>query len=99
MLDFYIIEDHARTPLTPDQLEAMWAGALDERTFYNLRQKGVIGGRYDYHIDFRWDTDVVLQIQQKIKIGGIEYDTDVQRLVVVLDAAEKQRSGLMAFAD
>jgi len=99
MLDFYIIEDQRQKPRTPEELGRAYAGGLDDNTFENLQKKGIVDKRFDDYSDFRWGTEMILQIRQTIQKKKMEKDTDVQKLVILFEAAEQQRSGLIAYGD
>jgi hypothetical protein len=99
MLDFYIIEDEKPKPSNPGQSNLAYAGGLDDRTFDNLQRKGIIDGRFDYYTDFRWGTELIEQIRKTIQTKRMEKDSDVQSLLVLLDIAGQQKSGLIAYAD
>jgi hypothetical protein len=99
MLDFYIIEDDKPKPSNPGQSNLTYAGGLDDRTFDNLQRKGIIDGRFDYYSDFRWGTELIEQIQKTVQTKRMEKDSDVQSLLVLLEIAGRQKSGLIAYAD
>jgi hypothetical protein len=98
MLDFYIIEDEKQKPQLPGQL-LKYAGGLDDKTFDNLQRKGIIDKRFDYYSDFRWGKELVEQLRQRIGKQKIEKDTDVQKLMCILNLAELHESGLIAYGD
>ena len=97
MLDFYLIPDIQPTPGSPESLEHV--GALDSRTFRLLKEKHIIPPHYDYYTDFRWNNDLVQQLENTILNTSLLADTDVQRLLVLLRAAREAQSGLVAYAD
>ena len=99
MLDFYIIEDDKPKPSNPGQSNLTYAGGLDDRTFYNLKRKGIIDDRFDYYSDFRWGTQLIAQIRKTIQNRKMERDSDVQSLLTLLDFAGRQKSGLIAYGD
>ena len=51
MLDFYIIKDDQAKPNYPEQLGLEFAGGLDDKTFENLQNKGIIDKRFDFYLD------------------------------------------------
>ncbi len=97
MLDFYLIPDNQSTPVSPGSLEP--AGGLDSRTFRLLKEKNIIPPHYDYYTDFRWNNTLVQQLEDKLLATGMPADTDAQQLLVLLRAARKRQSGLVAYAD
>jgi hypothetical protein len=99
MLDFYIIEDDKPKPRDPEQMSLTHAGGLDDKTFHNLQKKGIIDQRFDFYSDFRWGTQLVSQMQQTIQRKNMGGDTDVQKLVLLLDLAGQKESGLIAYGD
>ena|SRR5882762_9577763 len=99
MLDFYIIEDDRSGPPNPEQMNLEFAGGVDDDTFGNLQKKGIIDTRFGYHSHFRWRTIVIRQIRQIISNKKIDSDTDVKKLVELLDIAQANNSGLIAYGD
>ncbi len=97
MLDFYFIVDEASKPLNgPLVLE--FAGDLDDKTFANLQKKGVIDDHF-YYSDFRWSEGILKQIRERINQEQMHADTDVVKLLRLVDAALKMKSGLIAYGD
>lgn len=97
MLDFYIIADDQPRPANIEVLE--YAGGLDSDVFKRLQNKGIIDQRFNYYSDFRWGTDIIVQISRAVTIKKIESDTDVSQLLTLLNIAQARNSGLMAFGD
>lgn len=77
MLDFYLIDDDKQKPNSPGQGNLTYAGGLEDSAFDNLQRKGIIDGRFDHYSTFRWDTNLIKQIQSTIKKKGMEKDSDV----------------------
>lgn len=98
MLDFYFISDDQTKPNYPDQ-DLELAGSLDAKTFDSLIQKGIIDSRFDYYSDFRWSETLVKQMRQTIEDRQSYSDTDVKKLLELIDSALSKRSGLMAYGD
>jgi hypothetical protein len=99
MLDFYIIEDEKSKPSDPGQSNLTYAGGLDDKTFDRLQRKGIIDDRFDYYSGFRWGTQLIGPIRQTIKNKKMEKDSDVQALIILLDIAGQESSGLIAYGD
>ncbi|WP_333574941.1 hypothetical protein [Sphingobacterium sp.] len=99
MLDFYIIDDKQVKPDFPEKAGLVFAGQLDEKTFSNLRQKGIIATRFDYYTDFRLDTALIKQIQQIILNKERQIDIDIKSFIQILDIASNKQSGLIAYSD
>lgn len=99
MFDFYLIEDEEARPNYPEQSQLQFAGSLDEKTFSNLKLKGLIGNQFDYYSDFRWGTAIIVQMRQHIIRRQITNDSDVKHLISLLDIAEKNETGLIAYSD
>lgn len=99
MLDFYIIKDEQATPKYPEQLKLEFVGQLNEETFGNLQNKGIIDHKLDYYSDFRIRTTVIKQIRKTIINKQINSDSDVKKLMELLDIADQKQCGLMAFGD
>jgi hypothetical protein len=97
MLIFYLINDDHVKPNTPQ--EKKHVGGLDDQTFENLKRKGIIDTRFDYYSDFRWGTAIIKQILEKISQKQIQSDNDVKELLKLLNIAEKEQSGLIAYCD
>lgn len=99
MLDFYTIEDDRPKPNYPAQQNLKYVGGLDNKTFHNLQQKGIIDDRFDYYSDFRLGTQVIAEIRKRIETKKMEKDSDVQLLLNLLEIAEQENSGLIAYGD
>jgi len=78
MLDFYIIKDEQALPNYPEQIGLEFVGGLDEKTFHNLQNKGIIDKRFDYNSDFRLGTPLIQQIQETILQKQLQADPDVK---------------------
>jgi hypothetical protein len=99
MLDFYIIKDNQSKPGYPGQAGLEFVGGLDDKTFDNLQNKGIIDSRFDYYSDFRLGTDLIKQIRQNILQKQLQADDDVKMLIQLFDAADMHQSGLIAYGD
>jgi hypothetical protein len=99
MLDFYIIKDDQPKPGYPEQAGLEFVGGLDDKTFDNLQNKGIIYKRFDYYSDFRLGTVVIKQIRQNILQKRMQADLDVKKLIHLFDIADRQQSGLIAYGD
>ncbi|MBT2623006.1 MULTISPECIES: hypothetical protein [Chryseobacterium] len=99
MLDFYSIKDDQPTPSYPEKLDLKFVGDLDDITFGNLQNKGIIDRKLDYYSDFRLSRSVIQLIRQTISDNKLESDTDVKKIVLLLDLADKYHSGLIAYGD
>lgn len=99
MLDFYILKDDQALPNYPKQLGLEFVGGLDEKTFFNLQNKGIIDSRFDYYSDFRLGTALIKQIRETILQKQLQADTDVKMLTQLFDRADKKQNGLIAFGD
>lgn len=97
MLDFYFIADETIKPYSPSGLEI--AGALDDKTFANLQKKGIIDDRFDFYSDFRWNEALLKQMRERIVQKQLHTDTDVVKLLRLIDTAIKNQNGLIAFGD
>ncbi|MBN8572662.1 MAG: hypothetical protein J0M05_02010 [Candidatus Kapabacteria bacterium] len=99
MLDFYIINDDQEKPNYPEKLGLEFAGGLDNKTFDNLQNKGIIDRRFDYYSDFRLGTLLINQIRQTIIKKQLQADNDVKKITQLFDTASKKQSGLIAYGD
>ncbi|WP_166096217.1 hypothetical protein [Mucilaginibacter inviolabilis] len=99
MLDFYLIDDLQAKPNYPDPKDLKFVGGLDNQTFKRLKDKKIIADRFDYYSDFRWDTTLIKQISKTIHQKQLQSDTDVKQLLSLLEAAEKNKNGLIAYGD
>jgi len=99
MLDFYLIPDDVIKSNFPGQKGLKLIGGLDDRTFEGLKNKKIIPDRFDYYSDFRWDTALIKQLHDNIRQRQLQSDTDVKQLLLLLDIAEKNQSGLTAYGD
>jgi hypothetical protein len=99
MLDFYIIKDDQAKPNYPEQLGLEFVGGLDNKTFDNLKNKGIIDRRFDYYSDFRLGSLLIKQIRQTISQKQLQADSDVKKLTQLFDNADKKQSGLIAYGD
>jgi hypothetical protein len=98
MLDFYFLKDDV-TKLDNGPSVLDFAGNLDDKTFSNLQKKGIIDNRFDYYSDFRWSELLLKQIRERIDLKQMLTDTDVVKLLRLIDAALNQKSGLIAYGD
>jgi hypothetical protein len=99
MLDFYLISDEETKPAYPEKIGLVLAGSLDNETFERLKRKQVIDGRFDYYTDFRWSRALTMQMRSKILQHQLQADSDVQKLLNLLNLADQHNSGLIAYAD
>lgn len=99
MLDFYIIKEDQAKPNHPEKLGLEFVGGLDDKTFDNLQNKGIIDRRFDYCSDFRLGTLLIKQIRQTIIQKQLQADNDVKKLTQLFDAADKKKCGLIAYGD
>lgn len=99
MLDFYLIEDHKSKPDSPGQTDLKFIGGLNADTFERLQRKGVFQNPLDYYSDFRLSHRLVKQMKQHILEKQFQFDTDVKKLLSLLDIAEKAECGLIAYGD
>lgn len=99
MLDFYLINDAQAKPKYPEQAGLEFVGQLNEETFGNLQNKGILDHRMDYYSDLRMGTPEIKQIRQTIINKQIDSDSDVKKLMELLDIADLKQCGLMAFGD
>lgn len=99
MLDFYLIKDDHSQPAYPEQAGLVFAGELDEQTYSHLQRKGVIDARFDFYSDFRLYSELITQMRQHIITHQLQADSGVKQLLVLLDMAEEQQSGLIAYGD
>jgi hypothetical protein len=99
MLDFYIIKDDQSKPKSPEQSGLEFVGGLDDKTFYNLQNIGIIDSRFDYYSDFRLGTMLIKQIRQNILQKHLQADVDVKKLIQLFDTADLKQSGLIAYGD
>jgi hypothetical protein len=99
MLDFYLLPDNHAKPNSPEQAGLKLIGQLDSKTFEQLIIKKIIADRFDYYADFRWDTLLIKRIYRNIQQKQLQTDTDVKQLLAILDIAEKEHCGLVAYGD
>ena len=99
MLDFYLIRDDQPKPDYPEQANLEFVGGLDLKTHSNLQKKGLIESQYDYFSDFRWGTTIIGQIKEKTRHDNFENDSDVIKLMDLIDKAQLKDSGLIAYCD
>lgn len=99
MLDFYFMNDSDIKPHSPGEQNLEFAGSLDDKTFQNLKTKGIIESRYDYYSDFRWGEALVKHIHSMIHQKGRMTDRDVKILKAFLAQAMERQCGLIAFGD
>lgn len=99
MLDFYLISDEETKPAYPEKIGLVLAGSMDDGTFERLKRKQVIDERFDYYTDFRWSRALTMQIRSRIVQHRLQADTDVQKLLNVLNLADQHNNGLIAYAD
>jgi hypothetical protein len=98
MLDFYLINDDQPKPSYPEQVDLIYIAGLDSKTFANLVKKGIIDSRFDYYSDFRWNMQLVEQLNSKA-LKANKSDLDIGGLKIILDKAMDSKNGLIAFGD
>lgn len=98
MLDFYFISDDAAKQNNRTS-EPDFAGALDDKTFKNLQNKGIIDARFDFYSDFHWPKVFLEKMRREIDIKQIHTDSDVVRLLQLIDPAVARECGLIAYCD
>jgi hypothetical protein len=94
-MHFYIIKDDQ----VNYSLGLEFVGELNEESFNNLQNKGIIDSRFDYYSDFRLGRILIEQIQQIIIQKELQADIDVKKLTQLFDNAIKKQSGLIAYGD
>lgn len=99
MLDFYLIDDDQSKPSCPEDMNLKYIGGLDERTFRNLKAKGLIDGRFNYHTDFRWKSDLIKQKHHELTNHKNQNDTDLRRFFELINKAQEINCGLIAYCD
>ena len=77
MLHLYTIPDDQPRPNKANTLP--FAGELDETTFENLQEKGIISDRFDVYSTFRWGTALINQMRVTIQKKNMTNDADVQK--------------------
>ena len=98
MLDFYLIKDEQPKPNYPEKANLEFILGLDSRTFANLIGKGIIDSRFDYYSDFRWNSNLIEQINSKAsKIKNS--DSDIDKLNLILKKALELKFGIIAYCD
>ncbi|WP_294677153.1 hypothetical protein [uncultured Fluviicola sp.] len=98
MLDFYFIAEEISKPIN-EPLGLDFAGDLDNKTFANLQKKGIIDDRFDYYSDFRWSKLILNQIRERIDRKQMHFDTDVIKLLRLINTALETKSDLIAYGD
>lgn len=99
MLDFYLIKDDESKPPYPEKLGLKFIGGLDYKIFENLQKKQIIDSRFDYYKDFRWETYLIKQMEEKIKEEKFKHDSDLKALLEIFRPTQTQNMGLIAYAD
>lgn len=98
MLDFYLIKDDQPKPNYPEQVPLEFITGLNSKTFENLIKKGLIDSRFDYYSDFRWNINLVKQINLKIAKAK-NSDSDIDKLNLIINKALKLKCGIIAYCD
>jgi len=99
MLDFYLIADHQVCSDNPEGAGLTVAGHIGPDAFGRLKKIKVIDERFEYGTDFRWSREVIVQMRSTIMKRQLQSSTDVQKLMSLLNFAEQNNSGLIAYAD
>ncbi len=86
-------------PDYPEQVNLEFAGGLDDKTFENLQNKGIIGDQYHYYSDFRWYVTVIEQLCTLANQEKFKKDTDLKKLNKLLNSATNKAIGLIAYCD
>lgn len=98
MLDFYIIKDKQTTPNYPEQASLEFISGLNLKSFKNLQKKGIIDSQFNYYSDFRWNNLLTKQINMKISKIKVQ-DSDMKKLISILEKAIEAESGIIAYCD
>lgn len=99
MLDFYIIHDELSKPSYPAKANLEYVGGLDDRTFENLKSKGLIESKFDYYSDFRWSSNFVKRKYISLLNHENQSDSDVRKLIEFVNKAKTIDCGLIAYCD
>lgn len=97
MIDFYLISDSEEKPSSDKMNNLDYAGGLEMDIYQRLVSKGIIDSRFNYYTDFRWENQLIQQIDSKAK--NFTSDTDVKKLKEIIDNAVILESGLIAVGD
>ena len=97
MLDFYIILDLEKKPI-PDSIDHLiFAGSLELDLFERLAKKEIFDSKFTYYKDFRWSNKLLQKIYSKADF--YKTDSDVKKLILIIEKALLQNSGLIAISD
>ncbi|SKC86880.1 hypothetical protein [Ohtaekwangia koreensis] len=99
MLNLYCIADDQPKPRNLNPFPLPYADSMEEETFENLQEKGIISERFDVYSTFRWGTDLIEQMQQTIQNKKLHHDADVRELLKLFNIAKENKSGLIAYGD
>ena len=99
MLDFYTIPLHLPMPDYPEKSGLKFVGGINDKTFYHLQKIGIISKDLDYYSDFKLDTKAIQQIKQCIFDKNLQYDSDVEQLIQIIEKAEQGDFYLAAYGD
>ena len=83
-------------PGYPEETDLSFAGKMENKTFRSLQSKGVVDACFFIFSDFRWSSEVVKLMCDKISASE---DTDIHKLQKILSIAMASKSGLVAFGD
>ena len=96
MLDFYLIKDEQKKPDYPEQENLEFVSGIDYKTYERLIHKEIIDNRFDYYSDFRWNSQMIKQIMDKMRE---KKDSDFEKLNDILIKATETNNGLIAYCD
>jgi len=99
MLQFYLIQNHQTKPDYPEQINLEFVGEISYEVFERLQRKKVIDDRYSYYEDFRWSFPIIKQLSERIDYQKLKNDTDVIKLLKLLNKVDDNNSGLIAYCD
>ncbi|QCK15806.1 hypothetical protein [Mangrovivirga cuniculi] len=97
MLEFYKIADSENRNNQNHLKDSMFAGEIEHDVFNRLVKKGIIDKRFDYFTDFRWGSDVIKQI--KNKLTNFENDSDIIILARIVNVIKEDDYGLIGYCD
>ena len=96
MLDFYLINDEQSKPDYPEKADLKFVSRIDHKTYKTLVSKRIINSRFDYHSDFRWNSQLIEKMYKKIKDKS---DSNIEKLSKILNKAMNEKCGLIAYCD
>lgn len=99
MLDFYLIQDNQNQSSRGLVLKPV--GSIEDNLFFQLQTEGIIAPWFDYYSKFRWGSELVARMLQKLRLEAYTAGLTKERIAFMqmLQQAIDAGCGLMAIGE